>query len=57
VSWDEEGDLHSAQLTAIAQDGWEIISVEPWPWVVFRRKADTNGKAGADDGSSGPRQE
>lgn len=56
-SWDQEAAGYSKQLSDVALEGWELVSTDPWPWVVFRRKADTDQKAGADDGSRGPRQE
>jgi hypothetical protein len=38
MTWQEEGDSYSRQLSAVAAEGWELFSVEAWPWCVFRRE-------------------
>jgi Domain of unknown function (DUF4177) len=37
MTWAEEGESYSQQLTQVAAEGWELVSVDPWPWMVFRR--------------------
>jgi hypothetical protein len=36
-TWDEEGESYSRQLSEVAAEGWELLSVENFPWVVFKR--------------------
>jgi hypothetical protein len=40
ASWDEEADSYSRQLSKVALEGWELVSVHQWPWCVFKRRVE-----------------